>query len=278
MRRLTSFDDENSVNKMHKQFDVKNLQSLQLGSSSKGNQRKWYSEEDNYFIKEQFFYQGKFWKDNQVEVIASVIASQMNLFEVSVLQQQACDIIDGGYVTHGVYSKMFGENKRFVSYKRLLSVNNQYFDQNTPIADKWVSVIQNVKSCTGLDYVNYLLVMSLLDYLVGNEDRHLNNFGVMQDDSGRFSLAPLFDFGLGLFEHDRVYEGMPFRECVKKMQCKPFNRDNQKVIDWLKDQYDLQQFFNGAIDLTECEIPSAKAGSYLRNRCRYLGLELIGVE
>lgn len=230
MRRLTSFDDENSVNKMHKQFDVKNLQSLQLGSSSKGNQRKWYSEEDNYFIKEQFFYQGKFWKDNQVEIIASVIASQMNLFEVSVLQQQACDIIDGGYATHGVYSKMFGEDKRFVSYKRLLSVNNQYFDQNTPIADKWVSVIQNVKSCTGLDYVNYLLVMSLLDYLVGNEDRHLNNFGVMQDDSGRFTLAPLFDFGLGLLSMTGCTKIYPLESVLKRCNTNPLTVTIRKLL------------------------------------------------
>ena len=60
MRRLTSFDDENSVNKMHKQFDVKNLQSLQLGSSSKGNQENGIQKriiillKSNSFIRENF--------------------------------------------------------------------------------------------------------------------------------------------------------------------------------------------------------------------------------
>lgn len=278
LRRATGFDDENQKEKKIKQFDARNLQSLQLVGSSKGNQRKWYLASEDVFIKEQFFYQGKFWNDNLVEVIASTIANQMNLFEVSVVQQQVCDIVDYDGITHGVYSKNFSNNKRFVPYKRLLDANNQHFEEKDSIADKWDSVIQNVKSITELDYTNYLIVMSLIDYLVGNEDRHLNNFGVLQDRYGGFSLAPLFDFGLGLFEHDRVYEGLPFRECIKEMQCKPFNSSNQKVIDWLKNQYDLQKFFNGILDLTGCKIPSPKAGSYLRNRCMNLGLELIGVE
>ena len=56
-----------------------------------------------------------------------------------------------------------------------------------------------------VNYTDYLIVMAIIDFLIGNEDRHLNNFGVLTDDS-TYRLLPLFDFGLGLFEHDRRYE------------------------------------------------------------------------
>lgn len=279
MERITIFENQKDAGKkVIKQFNTKDLQSLQLESTSKGNQRKWFSASADVFVKEQFFYQGKYWKDNLVEVIASSIGAQMNLFGVEVLRQDVCQVVEGTKTTFGVFSPKFGAGKRFISYKRLLDMNGLFFDESASIESKWDSVLKNVKIVTGLEYSNYLLVMSLIDYLVGNEDRHLNNFGVLFSDDTSFSMAPLFDFGLGLFEHDRIYEDRPFRECVKKMQCKPFSANNQKLIDWLSKQYDLRKFFHGSLDLSRCEIPSPKAGSYLRNRCMALGIELKGVE
>lgn len=261
------------------QFNTRDLKTLQLQGSSKGNQRKWFSIEKNIFVKEQFYYQDKYWKDYMVEAIASEIGLQMELFEIEVLQQKICKIIDRNAVTYGVYSPLFGNGKRFLSYHRLLGLNNRVFQEIDSIENKWNNVLRDIEEITGLNYENYLLIMSIIDYLVGNEDRHLNNFGVLIDENGKYSIPPLFDFGLGLFEHDRIYEGLPFRECIENMQCKPFSLQNQEVIDYLQTRYDLKKFFKGGkIDLSNCEIPSLKAGSYLRNRCMHLGIELKGVE
>lgn len=260
-----------------KVFETKDLVEIQLNSTSKGNQRKWIAD-NTFMIKEQFFYQNVYWKDYLVEVIASTIASQMTCNVISVLEQRECIIRDSvtDAIRHGVYSSLWDKNLRFVSYSRLC---DEVFDNKDTIENKWNIVIETIKNATGLDCTEYLIVMSLIDYIVGNEDRHLNNFGVFYNESTyRFEIATLFDFGLGLFEHDRLYEDLSFRKCVESMQCKPFYKNNEKVIDWISLNYDIGKYFKNGIDLSNVVIPSPKAGSYLRNRCIHLGVHLTGVE
>lgn len=261
-----------------RKFHTSEMESLQLVSTSKGNQRKWIAHTQNttLWVKEQFEYQGRLWKDYLVEVIASKIAKQINLNGVSVVDQEECKIIndDTGCITYGSYSPGFCKNNYFVSYERILKNSGNEFRFSWSMEQRWYSILDTMKKITGHDFTNYFIVMSLLDYLVGNEDRHFNNFGMMSD----FTMAPLFDFGLGLFEHDLRYEGLSFRECLDKMESKPFDPDNQKVVDFLLAEYDIAGFLPDSIDLTGIKIPSAKAGSYLRNRCMKLGIGLKGVD
>ena len=258
-------------------FNSEDMISLQLNSTSKGNQRKWFYQPERLYVKQQFYYAGQYWKDYLVEIIAYKIAQQINLRGVKVVPQYECIIKDGGVSTHGVYSPDFTLNgERFISFNRILVGLNSEFPMRGSIAEKWDFTL-GMFADLGLDYTNYLIVMSLLDYLVGNEDRHLNNFGCLQTDEG-IVQAPLFDFGLGLFEHDPCYEHESFRDCLQSMQSQPFSKDNQKVIDYLSNRYDLKQFLPAKIDLTGVQVPSLKAGSYLRNRCMRLGIELKGVE
>lgn len=260
-------------------FKSSSLTKLQLGNTSKGNQQKWYCENTDEFIKEQFYYQGKYWRDDLVEIIASKLALQMNLGKISVVRQEGCRIYQSdGSVINGVCSKNFCDRgQRFVSAARLAPAIEDILLDTQSVKERWAIVTTTLQDATGLDYKDYLAAMCLLDYLVGNEDRHLNNFGVLRNQDG-FSLAPLFDFGLGLFEHNRRYEGLPFRDCLKQMQCKPFHVNNQIVIDFLADHGMIDNLLPEEFDLTGVEIPSPKAGSYLRNRCLHLGVKLKGVE
>lgn len=84
-------------------FHTAELIELQLLSTSKGNQRKWYDARRHLYIKEQFRYQGKNWRDDLVEVIAGTIASQMNTKTVRVVDQHLCRIEDFGALTYGVF-------------------------------------------------------------------------------------------------------------------------------------------------------------------------------
>lgn len=213
-----------------------------------------------------------------MELIASAIAAQMPTAGVRIVTQLPCEIRDGGRITNGVCSRDFSEGgKRFVSFRRLLDLTGQDYEMKESVAENWENVRAVLQNFVNVNAEEYLVVMSLLDYLVGNEDRHLNNFGLLSD--GRtFFQAPLFDFGLGLFEHDRCYEGEPFRKCLSLMQCKPFSSDNQRVIDFLREQSLLDGYVPEELDLTDTVIPSPKAGSYLRNRCRNLGITLKGVD
>jgi hypothetical protein len=261
-------------------FKEKNLISLQTASTSKGNQQKWFDENGDYYIKAQFWYQGKYWRDDLVEIIGSAIGEQMILKnkQVSVLNQKPCNIELMTKSLHGVYSKNFcREGERFFPFQRILFMNGLEFPYTASIAEKWNFVLDTVQRLCHVDYTDYLIVMTIIDFLVGNEDRHLNNFGLLTDDIS-CRLAPLFDFGLGLFEHDRRYEGTSFRECVKMMECKPFYRDNCKVIDYINSRYPLEDYLPAQLDLGGYEFPSAKATSYLLNRGRYLGVDIKGVE
>lgn len=257
-------------------FNTVDMLELQLVSTSKGNQRKWYLKEDDVYVKEQFFYQGRCWKDYLVEVIASTIGKQMSVKSAPVVQQNVCKIVDFGRISFGVYSSNFATNAKYISVKRVLDSNSLYFEEEATIAEKWELVLGAMKEFCKLDYTDFLVTMVLLDYLVGNEDRHINNFGVLALED-KFQLSPLFDFGLGLFEHDLKYDHVPFRQCLELMYSKPFDRDNQKVINFVSERYNLSDYLPKTLDLSGTEIPSAKAGSYLRNRCMKLGIELKGV-
>lgn len=272
MLEMSSFSD-------NRYFNTNNMLQLQSDSSSKGNQRKWFKADEDLYVKEQFIYQNKAWKDYAVEVLSYKIWQQFPYVEgVEVLKQQACKIVDSGNISEGVYSANFCKSgESFFSFKRVLENVNKSFPLDTTIADKWYFVLDIVKDMTTLDLKNYLVVMSILDYLVGNEDRHLNNFGVLITDKG-FRVSPLFDFGLGLFEHDRKYEGESLRRCIDMMQSQPFSRNNQEVIDFIKENYNLTEYLPNSLDFSKCEIPTPKAGSYIRNRCMSLGIEVKGLD
>lgn len=258
-------------------FYAEDMVELQLLSSSKGNQRKWYHSEKDVYVKEQFFYQGRYWKDYLVEVISSEIGKQLPAKCARVLEQRACIITDANGMAYGVYSKNFAAGLSYIPFKRIIDANNIYFDERADIDEKWNFVLESIEKFCKLDYTDFLITMTLLDYLVGNEDRHLNNFGVLFGNH-IFSISPLFDFGLGLFEHDLKYEHVAFRECLALMYSKPFHINNQKTVDYVAKRYNITAYLPKQLQLSGVEIPSAKAGSYLRNRCMQLGINLEGVE
>ena len=255
-----------------REFYTDKMIELQLSSTSKGNQRKWFA--DDIYVKECFYYQGRFWKDNLVECIASEIGKSLTN-EIPVLEYGLAQIYENGRKTEGCYSRNFClPGEKHISFQRLMDSENIHLDFGADYKERYQFVVENMEIITGLPCREYINTMILLDYLVGNEDRHFNNFGVLYMN-GRYRLGPLFDFGLGLFEHDDKYEGKSFRTCLELMESKPFSADNELIMDYILKNWDpcIKH-----IDLGDCLIPSPKAGSYIRNRCMHLGIELEGVD
>lgn len=259
-------------------FNIKNLISLQLDSSSKGNQQKWYDKEGDLYIKSQFCYQGKYWNDDLVERISYILGTQLSYSnQVSILEQDLCTIKDGDTTLSGVYSKNFCKTcERFVSFKRILDIKCLHFPSHDSIKVKWNFVLDLLNRITGSDCTEYLIIMSLLDFLIGNEDRHLNNFGLLTDGE-YYRLSPIFDSGLGLFEHDMKYLETPFRECLSMMECKPFSANNMDTIKFLQSNYDLDKYLPDIFDLSNVILPSPKAGSYILNQAHYLKRDVKGI-
>ena len=91
---------------------------------------------------------------------------------------------------------------------------------------------------------SFLDQMIVIDYIIGNEDRHLNNFGAIKDATTLefISMAPIFDSGSSL-GFDKIPE-----DIVKQSlyECKPFKKTHEEQLslvtnfDFLKDK-DLTQ-------------------------------------
>ncbi|MCI9077566.1 MAG: hypothetical protein HFH68_01410 [Lachnospiraceae bacterium] len=207
-----------------KAFKSQDFIELISASSSKGNQKKFISKDKKLFIKMQFNYQGRNWNDDLVEVIASGLGTQ---FGFNCLQQYL-GIMDGLDCS---YSRVF--DGKFIAYKRIDPVE-QLYDYKAG-TDQLKFAIDCIKIKTDVDCSRYFYQMLLLDYLVCNEDRHLYNFGILQKGDGCVA-APLFDFGLGLFEHDNVYRDKTLVQAEKLALKKPFG-NQLPLIEWLEKEY-----------------------------------------
>ena len=101
------------------------------------------------------------------------------------------------------------------------------------VYDKFVRIC----SLLDLDIVPFLNDMIVLDYIIANDDRHLNNFGLLRNPETLewLGMAPIFDSGTSL-GYDRTAERIPMDHDV---MCKPFkNHHDQQLklvssLDWV---------------------------------------------
>lgn len=253
-------------------FHTSDLLTIGLVCSSKGNQRKWYDVNNKLFIKEQFFYQGTYWNDYMVELQTCNFANQMKFNNVTVVSQKLCKIIDDDSKeeTFGVVSKDFRcdnfKDFYYISFKRLLDKEGIDWNESLFPGRNFRFVLEIINRMTGLDYREYLIIMCVLDYLVGNEDRHLNNFGVLYNGT-EYQLAPLFDFGLGLFEHDKKYKDKSLEKCLSLMNGKPFHNDLSAILNYIFEQEEYRkimlQCLPKSFKIDYSLIPSELAKKYL---------------
>lgn len=88
----------------------------------------------------------------------------------------------------------------------------------------------------GVDIVPALDRMIVIDYIIANEDRHFNNFGLLRDANTLewISAAPIFDSGTSLW-----YNKSASRFISSDIICKPFKKTHGEQLrlvssfDWL---------------------------------------------
>ena len=114
--------------------------------------------------------------------------------------------------------------------------------------DNSTSVYQHfVNCCEALGIrgaVPFLDRMIVLDYIIANEDRHFNNFGVLRNAETLewLGFAPIYDSGSSL-----GYDKMPAQmRSEKEVVCKPFKNHHAEQIKLVSD-------FAGSI-LTACRM------------------------
>ena len=133
--------------------------------------------------------------------------------------------------------------------------------------DNQTSVHQHYRNCCeklGVPGTTHALdQMMVLDYLIANEDRHFNNFGLLRnpDTLEWLGPAPIYDSGSSL-GYDKL---TPQIRSGRNVICKPFKRTHQDQLrlvtsfDWLDlskldgvDQ-DIREVFAGAEEFIDKE-------------------------
>ncbi len=100
-----------------------------------------------------------------------------------------------------------------------------------------VSVYQHYKNCCSRlgipDIQRALDQMVVLDYLIVNEDRHMNNFGVIRraDTLEYLGAAPIFDSGTSLW----FDKPTSLIRADAKVTCKPFKTTHEEQLKLVTD-------------------------------------------
>lgn len=143
------------------------------------------------------------------EEAACILAERMGIPHVEY------DVVEYDGVVCSICDGFIDEDTELVSAHQIS--RSEIHEPGIPLYDHLVSCCLH----HGLDAVPFLDRMIVFDYLIGNADRHLNNFGVIRDSNTlewrRF--APLFDngtsMGCDLEAEDIVSEA--------GLDCKPFS-------------------------------------------------------
>ena len=131
---------------------------------------------------------------------------------------------------------------------------------------KYTHLIKCAKKLGINDFEDYLNKLIVFDFIIGNEDRHLFNFGILKDAKSLAVLgcAPLFDNGASLGFNKIAVDIEPF----KGIETKPFKEDILEAIN-------LVTSFSW-IDLEALNNIKENIESMLTEfECKYLNIERI---
>ncbi len=172
------------------------------GTTSLGNQQKWY--QNGHWIKSDYMgYEGL------AEKLCSVLLSCSNA--QNYCSYDICKIIeDEKFAGIGCISPSFiGEGVEHYPFFKLFK--SEWVELATEtfglsVKEKILYFSNVVKAIWKVDILDDFMKMLAFDCIVLNEDRHLNNFGLLYDtNSNGYSFAPIFDNGLSLLSDLRDY-------------------------------------------------------------------------
>lgn len=216
------------INKV-KRFKVTNTNKLLQYKSSKGNQPKWFI--DNKFLKADYL---------GYESISEILVSLLLKFtkEVDYVKYDFCEIETEDDILIGCYSENYiNDNDKSVSIYRYLSKDN--IDYMSKLRDKECAdyLLNLLSSDVNISFnvEKYISTILLIDTIILNEDRHLNNINLIIKETGKIVPAPIFDNGLSLLSRTSKYG----YECVttdlfNKVLAKPFNKDFMTQLSYFK--------------------------------------------
>ena len=214
-------------------------------TSSKGNQEKWYDQVSDLWYKlDQFGYEAL------AETVISTLLEQSNiqtdtLFTFVRYHMERLRV--HGRERTGCSSKNFlHPGQALITINRLLS---SYLGK--PLREKLVRLPSDKKriaylaeataELTGLElFPQYLTLLFEVDALFCNDDRHLNNIAVIEQN-GKFDYCPIFDNGAGLLSNTQLspMDILP-PALISALQARPFNTTVTRQMNTARSLYGMQ--------------------------------------
>ncbi|MDD3230852.1 MAG: hypothetical protein PHE09_16790 [Oscillospiraceae bacterium] len=196
-------------------------------TSSKGNQEKWFdAETDSWYKLDQFGYEAL------TETLISLLLEQSNLehntpFTFARYRMERLRV-HGRERTGCVSQNFLAPGQALITINRLLSNH-----LGMPLKEKLMQLSSDKRriaylaeataAVTGLtEFPRYLTVLFEIDALFCNDDRHLNNIAVIEQN-GEYGYCPVFDNGAGLLSNTQ-FSAMDIapRALLSALRARPF--------------------------------------------------------
>ncbi len=214
-------------------------------TSSKGNQEKWYDQvSDRWYKLDQFGYEAL------AETVISTVLEQSNIqtdTPFTFVRYHMERLRVHGRERTGCSSKNFLQpGQALITINHLLS---SYLGK--PLREKLVRLPSDKKriaylaeataELTGLElFPQYLTLLFEVDALFCNDDRHLNNIAVIEQN-GKFDYCPIFDNGAGLLSNTQLspMDILP-PALISALQARPFNTTFTRQMNTARSLYGMQ--------------------------------------
>lgn len=251
-----------------------------LKAVTKGNQEKYINQKEELYIKCCFDYQEIRWNDDLVELVATELCHYLG---IKTIEQGRCTVIKEYATLSGSYSKnCLAEGEYFLTYEQMeQEIISQFsLEELRGLKKKFGNTIKDRLEFQVFIYGHYieehiarqyLEDMHLIDSFLLNEDRHTSNFGIVYSEKENgYRTSELFDFGLSLFEHDRMYSNMSYEIALRKVKLKNIATKPSKLLHFLRTEgtdrtkeniKKVQQFKK-----LKAEIPNQLAEKHINNQ------------
>lgn len=179
------------------------------------------------------------------EVIASIIMEKLNIPHVTY------KLLWDDNVPYSVCEDFINHDTELVSAYRVMQMKKR--NNNTSIYRHFI----NCCCSLGIKNITHFLdQMIVADYIIANEDRHLNNFGLIRNAETLewIGASPIFDSGSSL-GYNKLPSGILIDDDIS---CKPFKKTHEKQLklvtnyDWIDFEAlenideDIRNVFKGA--------------------------------
>jgi len=215
-------------------------------TSSKGNQEKWYDADSNNWYKLDKI---------GFESLAEAVASELLAKHSNIESELGYTVVRYHIETVNVHRKdriasvslnfLNGEQSIQTVYhilKRVLGSDYQrVLADEKNIANRLALIVDTVEKVSGLtDFGKYITLLFEVDALIANEDRHLNNIAVIEEN-GVYDYCPLFDNGEGfMLDNVRYPFDVRTQGLTRNLRAKPFNCQFGRCLTAARSLYGAQ--------------------------------------